>query len=166
MSSQKKKPAPKRKTTTKKKVIKKATSSRSRKMTKAVFEDVCNEIQVTHKGLHTLCKERNTSAPAFYDLMDGDKSGQLSELYTRAKDRQADFLAEQILEQSYKRDEDHTPFTGSNVIQRDRLITDSLKFIASKLKPKKYGDKLDVTTDGEKIEPRVFNLDYNKKDKK
>jgi hypothetical protein len=36
-------------------------------------------------------------------------------------------------------------------IQRSRLRVDARKWIASKLKPKKYGDKMDVTSDGKAI---------------
>ena len=38
---------------------------------------------------------------------------------------------------------------------RVRMMLDTRKFIASKLKPKKYGDKLDLTTDGEKIQQTI-----------
>jgi len=36
-------------------------------------------------------------------------------------------------------------------VARARLQIDTRKFIAAKLKPKKYGDKLDLTSLGEKI---------------
>jgi hypothetical protein len=41
---------------------------------------------------------------------------------------------------------------GTNHIQRDRLKVDTLKFVLGKLRARKWGDKIDVTTDGEKIE--------------
>jgi len=36
-------------------------------------------------------------------------------------------------------------------INRSKARIDTRKWIASKLKPKKYGHKIDVTTDGEKL---------------
>ena len=43
--------------------------------------------------------------------------------------------------------------SGNSVaVARARLQIDTRKFIAAKLKPKKYGDKLDLTTDGKEIQ--------------
>ena len=130
----------------------------TRKMTVEVFQSICEEIQVSHEGLHTLCKKRNTSAPAFFDLMEGDET--LTELYTCARARQADYLADLIHEVAFDGSRDDTPFTGANHVQRDKLKVESLKWTAAKLKPKKYGEKIDVTSDGEKIaaQPIVINL--------
>jgi hypothetical protein len=129
-----------------------------RKMTAEVFQSVCDEIQVSHKGLHTLCKEKGSSAPAFFDLMEGDET--LTDLYTCARARQADYLADLIHEVAFDGTRDDTPFTGANHVQRDKLKVESLKWTAAKLKPKKYGDKIDVTSDGEKLptQPIVINL--------
>lgn len=41
--------------------------------------------------------------------------------------------------------------TDNERINRARLRCDSRRWLLSKLVPKKYGDKVDVTTDGEKI---------------
>ena len=47
---------------------------------------------------------------------------------------------------------DETPFVGINHVHRDKLRTDVRKWMLSKMVPKKYGDKLDLTSEGEKIE--------------
>ena len=47
---------------------------------------------------------------------------------------------------------------NSEYVQRSRIRIDTRKWIASKLKPKKYGDKVDVTTDGEKINTPVIDM--------
>ena len=47
--------------------------------------------------------------------------------------------------------EDGKVVTNHNVIQRDRLRVDARKWALSKMNPKKYGDKVDVTSGGEKI---------------
>jgi len=41
-------------------------------------------------------------------------------------------------------------------IQRSRLRVDTRKWLMSKMKPKKYGDKMDVTSGGEKIESNAI----------
>jgi hypothetical protein len=64
--------------------------------------------------------------------------------YTRAREAQADYLADEIISISDHSEEDHTAFTGANVVQRDKLRVEARKWIAAKLKPKKYGDKVEV----------------------
>lgn len=54
--------------------------------------------------------------------------------YARARDEQADFYADEIIEIA---DNETDP-------QKARVRVDSRKWIASKLKPKRYGDKLEV----------------------
>ncbi len=70
--------------------------------------------------------------------------------YMRAREDQADFWAEEIIEISDNTDDDITTkknADGSEYdtvnhehIQRSRLRVDSRKWLASKLKPKRYGD--------------------------
>lgn len=124
----------------------------NKKMTDEVFENVCLEIECTYEGLKTICERHGSSSTAFFNMIDnceykdleGVKVNEKAERYMRARERQADYLFDLQREVSFKRDEDHTPFTGGNVVQRDRLITDTLKWQAGKLRPKVYGDKLEV----------------------
>ncbi len=55
--------------------------------------------------------------------------------YTRAKEESADALSDDMLDIADDKDGDP---------QRDRLRIDTRKWLASKLKPKKYGEKVDV----------------------
>jgi len=124
-------------------------------MTEELFFKVCDEIEQTERGLDKICKEHDSSATAFYNMIDdneaeGDK--RFAERYARARERQAEYLFDLQREIVFKRDQDLTPFTGGNVVQRDKLIAETIKWQAGKLKPKKYGDKLDITTDGDKIQ--------------
>jgi hypothetical protein len=128
-----------------------------RKMDAATFNAVCLEIESNYKGISSICKEHNSSASAFYDWMEANTEA--AERYARAKDRQADYLADLMLEEAFNDADDTIPFVGVNHIQRDRLKVDTLKFIAAKLKPKKYGDKIDVTSDGKEIKTTtIINL--------
>lgn len=77
------------------------------------------------------------------------------EQYARAKEESADLLVEMMMNESdlaidgaWKAD----PKAAGAVVQGHRLKVDTLKWTASKLKPKKYGDKVDVTSDGKAIE--------------
>lgn len=79
--------------------------------------------------------------------------------YARAREVQADCLADEILEISDNSgndimfDDDGKEIVNYNHIQRDRLRVDSRKWLAGKLRPKKYGDTkaVDLTTQGEKL---------------
>lgn len=72
------------------------------------------------------------------------------EQYARAREAQADKLAEDILQiaddgsnDTYK-DDDGNVRTEHDVIARSRLRVDARKWLAGKMAPKRYGDKLDV----------------------
>lgn len=93
-----------------------------------------------------------------------DKDAELSQKYAKAKEVQADYLAEELLEISDDGKNDwmevHDPdnpgwkFNGEHY-QRSRLRVDTRKWIASKLKPKKYGEKIQnqlTGPEGEKLE--------------
>ena len=60
----------------------------------------------------------------------------LSEKYARARQRQADTLASMVMTEAF----------NANDAQIGRLRIDALKWTASKLAPKKYGDKIEVET--------------------
>jgi len=102
------------------------------------------------KAVKVACEELKHSRTDFYNLI--NKNVELMNTYTHAREERSELLFEQILEIANHTEEDHTPFTGSNVIQRDRLRVDSIKWVLSKMSPNKYGDKIDVVSDGQKIE--------------
>lgn len=90
-------------------------------------------------SLRTACKDLGFKAPTFLDWVKADKN--LAEQYAHARELQAEHYAEQIIEIA---DTTLDPVKG-------RLQVDARKWIASKLLPKKYGDKLDLTTDGKAL---------------
>ena len=61
--------------------------------------------------------------------------------YTRAREIQADTLVEQILDIS---DDSSGDIANPMAVQRDRLRTDNRKWFASKVLPKRYGERVDV----------------------
>lgn len=61
--------------------------------------------------------------------------------YAKAKESQADTLADELI---------YIADTAKDV-NLARLRIDTRKWVASKLKPKKYGDKLDMTTNGKDL---------------
>lgn len=81
--------------------------------------------------------------------------------YAHAREAQADTYFEEIVDIA---DE---PVTESVEVQRNRLRMDARKWVASKLAPKKYGDKLALTDgDGKPLQPAVvmYELPSNGRD--
>ncbi|CUI02625.1 Phage terminase, small subunit [Janthinobacterium sp. CG23_2] len=71
-----------------------------------------------------------------------------SDQYARAREAQADCMADEIIEiaddglnDTYE-DDDGNKRTDQDVIARSRLRVDARKWLASKMAPKKYGDKI------------------------
>ena len=67
-----------------------------------------------------------------------DKLPDLADKYARARQRQADTLASMVMTEAF----------NANDAQIGRLRIDALKWTASKLAPKKYGDKVEVEQTG------------------
>jgi hypothetical protein len=91
--------------------------------------------------------------------------------YKIARDAQADYWADEMVEiadsptrDSYiATDAKGKPYIVSNgeYVQRSRLRVDTRKWIASKLKPKKYGDKLEASLsdpDGNSLIPKATTI--------
>jgi len=74
--------------------------------------------------------------------------------YTRAKNESADAMAEEILELSDKAPQAITGADRSDSarVQAVKLQIDTRKFLMAKMKPKRYGDRLDLTSGGERVE--------------
>lgn len=77
-----------------------------------------------------------------------------SQMYARAREDQADTLADEIIEISdeSKRDKiidaDGNERMDSEYVARSRLRVDARKWVAAKLKPRKYGDKISTEHSG------------------
>lgn len=139
-------------------------NGRPSKFTNEIADLICEKIATSTNSLKTICLDESLpSVATVLRWLREDKNGFQSQ-YVRAREQQADMMADEILEISDHSQEDHTPFTGANVVQRDKLRIEARKWVASKLKPKKYGDKLDLTTDGEKIEHTPTTIKWGDKE--
>jgi len=85
--------------------------------------------------------------------------------YTRAREEQAETLADEIIGIA---DDDHndqiiddqgTVRQNTEYLQRSRLRVEARKWVASKLKPKKYGDRLDLSSTDGSMTPKAAQLD-------
>ena len=83
------------------------------------------------------------------------KDVEFSDQYARAREEQAETFADELIaisDESQTTVKEHDGFTevtyDSVAVARNRLRVDTRKWVASKLKPKKYGDKLDLGVTG------------------
>lgn len=115
---------------------------------------ICEEIVTSNKGIREICKNKDfPSERSIYTWL--SKHQDFAQMYARAKKFQMEILGEEIIQIADDNSKDDT-LMGATHVNRARLQIDARKWIMSKLNPKKYGDKLDVTTDGEKLNQEII----------
>lgn len=117
------------------------------KFTQQLFDDICERISKSSDGLYKICHEHGIGTFAFYEWIKEDK--ELANKYAHAREAQAEFLADQIIQLADDRtgdlvDSEFGQQGNAANVQRSKLQVDARKWIAAKLKPKKYGDKVEV----------------------
>lgn len=121
--------------------------SRQSEYTPEIGGIICERI-AEGESLRAICRcdEMPAMSTVFKWLVTHSK---FSEQYAHARDAQADALADEILDIADDGSRDYAMVDGREVVDHDhiarsRLRVDTRKWIASKLKPKKYGEKLEV----------------------
>lgn len=111
-------------------------------------DEICRQIATSSISLRTLCaKEGMPDVSTILRWRNTNK--EFCEQYARAKEEQADFMAEEMLEIADDGSND-TLMTEKGEIEnkewtnRSKLRVETRKWLASKLKPKKYSEKLQV----------------------
>lgn len=117
-------------------------------MTGPMIDRICERL-AKGEALHRMCAEKDMPSQAsVFRALERDQA--FREKYARARELQAELYAAQIIEiaDDSSRDiiigEDGQPLTDHEVVARSRLRVDARKWLASKLAPKKYGDKVQV----------------------
>lgn len=112
-----------------------------------VGDAICERI-AEGESLRAICRDDNMpSIATVFRWLAGNPS--FSEQYARAREEQAETLADEIVSISdetavvAKQDGEDVSLTlDATAVARNRLRVEARKWVASKLKPKKYGDKL------------------------
>jgi hypothetical protein len=93
------------------------------------------------ESIRSVCRDAEMPdiTTIFKWLSDADKQD-FAQQYARARELQAESLFEELLEVARGKE-------GSDV-HRDRLTVDTMKWVVSKIVPKKYGDKNQVEVSG------------------
>lgn len=154
----------------KKKTTTKHAGGRPSSYTQELADKICHELALG-KSMRTVCKpdEMPDMSTVFRWLRTNEE---FCKQYARAKEESADAMAEEILDIADDRTGDITQKSlgrGMTVkvvdqenIQRSRLRVDTRKWIMAKMKPKKYGDKIDMTTNGKDLPAPILGGITNK----
>ena len=129
-----------------------------------IAEEICVRIS-TGEPLVRICREDGMPHLAsVYRWL--SRFPEFSEMYAKAKDQAADTLAEEIQDLAdqmpmEKTDKEGNTSFDSAYIQWMRLRVDARKWVAAKLKPRKYGDRVELT--GDKENPLHINAQVETK---
>lgn len=131
----------------------------------SVFDAICAEIEEGVPLTEICRREGMPSRSAVYSWMREDESGKLKEHFTRARELGGDAIADDILDiiddgtndwmkRTGKDGEDYWELNGEHV-QRSKLRAEMRLKLLAKWFPQRYGDKLDMTTGGEKMNASI-----------
>jgi hypothetical protein len=128
-------------------VAERRNMARPSSFTQKIADLICERI-ADGESLRKICMDENLpdKATVFRWLAKHDA---FCDQYARAREAQADTLADEILDisddgRNDTYESDSGTLTNHDVIARSRLRVDARKWLASKMAPKKYGDKLAV----------------------
>jgi len=156
----------------------KSNAGRPTTYTQEIADRICEELSLGY-SIRTVCKPDGMPAiSTFFKWL--REHEEFSKQYARAKQESADAMAEDILDIADDGTNDWMERQGKNgetfevvnteVLQRSRLRVDTRKWLMAKMKPKKYGDKIDMTTNGKDLPVPIYgglsaiNDDNNTKD--
>lgn len=123
----------------------------------AVIDFVCAQIASSSMGVAAALEQAKVKMPLRQTVMEWIAGSEVfADKYARAKQQQAEYLAEELLEIADDGTNDYVTrqnadgseyevLNGEHV-QRSRLRIDTRKWLMSKLLPKKYGER--ITHDG------------------
>ncbi len=128
-------------------------AGRPSSFTQETADAICERL-AAGESLRTICKDDGMPhAGTVCRWLADDKNVALREQYMRAREAQADTLFDEILEiaddgknDTYQTDDGEA--TNHDVIARSRLRVDARKWMAGKLRPKVYGEKVSAEITG------------------
>lgn len=133
--------------------------------TKELADKVCERI-AEGKSMRTVCapEDMPSISTVFKWLRENPEFAQQ---YARATEERTEAMSEDILDIADDGSNDLMTIQKGNmsyevenkeVTNRSRLRVDTRKWLMSKMKPKKYGDRVDVTSDGKAIKGNTIIL--------
>lgn len=122
-----------------------AERGRPTKFTQKLADEICGRI-VSGESLRRICESDDMPSPSsvFKWLRENDV---FSKQYARACEERSEAQIEELLElgdTALKEAKRADPKAAGAIVQAVRLKADNIKWNASKMKPKKYGEKQEV----------------------
>lgn len=134
--------------------------------TEEIAASICEQI-AKGESVVKICTAEGMPSPASVYKWLAERQT-FSENYARARERQADFYFEQMVDiattpfigetSEYDGNANLTKVTTKDMIEHRRLQIETLKWVSSKLRPKKYGDKLEVDANLKVALAPIINL--------
>lgn len=122
-------------------------------------ENILTEIGIEGLSIRRVCQIPGfPSIYTFYEWLKEDP--EFAKQYARACEARADKIADEILEIADDSSQDSITTENGEIenrefVNRSKVRIDARKWLLSKLHPKKYGDKLDITSGDEPINKSV-----------
>lgn len=131
---------------------------RPSKYTEAIATEICIRI-MAGEPLIQICRDPKMPCErTVYTWLEDPKREEFLQRYVRARERQAERMADEIMEISddsrndwvERENKDGTTYEALNGehVQRSKLRTENRKWLMSKLLPKKYGDRVSLEHSG------------------
>lgn len=114
--------------------------------TQALADEICERLSHGETLRKMVLDEHMPASSAVYRWLDSNQS--FKEQYAQARVKQADYYAEMIVDEAF----------GSHDASIGRLRMDALKWAASKIAPKKYGDKIELESNNNQNLTLSFNI--------
>jgi len=178
--------ATKRKTTVKRNTIKRKPVKEPKKLgrptkfTQEIADEICAYLAMG-QSLRTICGNEDDDPkrqylPSVRTIFSWLRTNEIFlQQYTRAKEESADAMADEVMDIS---DDGHNDWMerrygkdkvwveNGEAVGRSKLRVETRKWLMAKMKPKRYGDKLDLTSKGEALPVPLLGGDSMKVIKK
>jgi len=114
--------------------------------TQEIADEICERLAHGETLRKMILDDHMPASSAIYRWLESNES--FREQYAQARVKQADYYAEMIVDEAFN---SHDASIG-------RLRMDALKWAASKIAPKKYGDKIELESNNNQNLTLSFNI--------
>jgi hypothetical protein len=141
-------------------VINRKGKGRPTAYTPELGKEICRRL-ARGETLINICRDKHVPARSnIYNWLWDDRYQEFQDMYARAREMQAHHLFDETLDiaddarndwTTKKFGKEEVEVVDVEVVLRSRLRVDTRKWYISKVLPKVYGDKLDLTSGGERL---------------
>ena len=135
----------------------------------AALIELCSDLVEHTRSLLAFCKAHGFAHSTVFEWINDERAPHRADKYARAREARADVFAEQTIEIADEEEVNRVidPETGAveevtfdaTAVARNRLRVDARKWLASKMNPRRYGEKQTVSVGGDPDAPPV-NLSH------